>query len=255
TIKAHIAAGDKARDKADQHYIAAGQHLKTLKEQHGGTFAEWETLLKEKVGIGKSRASELMQIADGRKTGEEVAAATTERSQRHRALSVAQRRDHAEQSAEAEEISDLHDQKTIRARYQRSLFGDCLAAIEEMSSKTRTQLFMELKEKYDHRIAAAEQIRQVESQNVGLKSEVEELRAASADLGRVREQYVAHLQPLDRVEQVAELLLLIEATGLTADELVTKHEQRHETRPESTGKGAPVDDGLDIPECLPRTAP
>jgi hypothetical protein len=31
TIKAHIDRGDKARDKADQHYIAAGQYLKQLK--------------------------------------------------------------------------------------------------------------------------------------------------------------------------------------------------------------------------------
>ena len=68
TIKAHIAKGDKAKDKVEQHYIAAGQHLKTLKGQHGGTWTEWEALLKEKIGIGKSRASELMQIADGRKT-------------------------------------------------------------------------------------------------------------------------------------------------------------------------------------------
>jgi hypothetical protein len=30
-VKAHIAAGDKAKDKADQHYISAGQHLKALK--------------------------------------------------------------------------------------------------------------------------------------------------------------------------------------------------------------------------------
>ena len=90
TIKAHIAKGDKAADKAEQHYIAAGQHLKQLKAEHDGhdgTWAEWEELLKEKIGIGKSRASELMQIADGTKTAAEVAAATTERSQRHRALS------------------------------------------------------------------------------------------------------------------------------------------------------------------------
>jgi len=67
-IKAHIAAGDKATKKAGDHYIAAGQYLKTLKEGHGGSWAEWEALLKDKIGIGKSRASELMQIAEGRKT-------------------------------------------------------------------------------------------------------------------------------------------------------------------------------------------
>jgi hypothetical protein len=87
TIKAHIAKGDKAKDKAEQHYIAAGQYLKQLKAAHDGSWDEWETLLKTKIGIGKSRASELMQIADGTKTAADVAAATTERSQKHRALS------------------------------------------------------------------------------------------------------------------------------------------------------------------------
>jgi hypothetical protein len=77
-IKAHIAAGDKAAEKSNNHYIAAGQHLKTLKASHGGTWAEWEALLKEKMGIGKSRASELMQIADGRKTVEQLRAEKAE---------------------------------------------------------------------------------------------------------------------------------------------------------------------------------
>jgi hypothetical protein len=34
------------------------------------------SLLKEKIGTGKSRASELMQIADGTKMVEQVAAST-----------------------------------------------------------------------------------------------------------------------------------------------------------------------------------
>ena len=79
TIKAHIAKGDKAADKAEQHYIAAGQHLKTLKAEHAGSWSEWEELLR-RVGIGKSRASELMAIADGTKTLAEVRATTAERT-------------------------------------------------------------------------------------------------------------------------------------------------------------------------------
>src|SRR5262249_13692429 len=86
-IKAHIAKGDKAKEKADQHYIAAGQHLKTLKARHAGTWTEWEALLKEKIGIGKSRASELMQIADGTKTVEQVRAGTAQRMKQLRSRS------------------------------------------------------------------------------------------------------------------------------------------------------------------------
>jgi hypothetical protein len=79
TIKARIAAGDKAQDEADQHYKSAGLLLHRLKAQHRGTWAEWETLLKEKIGIGKSRASELIAIGRGRKTPEQVKSERRER--------------------------------------------------------------------------------------------------------------------------------------------------------------------------------
>ena len=88
TIKAHIAKGDKATDKAEQHYIAAGQHLKTLKAEHTGSWSEWEALLRDRVGIGKSRASELMAIADGTKTLAEVRAGTAERTAKAKLLSA-----------------------------------------------------------------------------------------------------------------------------------------------------------------------
>jgi hypothetical protein len=84
-VKAHIAAGDKAKDKSEQHYISAGQYLIALKAEHTGTWAEWEALLKERVGIGKSRASEVMQIAAGTKTVKQIRDATTKKVRRIRA--------------------------------------------------------------------------------------------------------------------------------------------------------------------------
>jgi hypothetical protein len=87
TIKAHIEKGDKAAEKSEQHYIAAGQHLKTLKDWHRGGWKDWEALLKDKIGIGKSRASELMQIADGRKTVEQVRERKAESMRQSRAVS------------------------------------------------------------------------------------------------------------------------------------------------------------------------
>jgi hypothetical protein len=83
TINVLIEKGDKAREKAEQFYVAAGQHLKTLKETTK-TNAEWEALLKEKIKLSPSRASELLQIGDGRKTLTEVRAATAARVQRHK---------------------------------------------------------------------------------------------------------------------------------------------------------------------------
>jgi len=86
--KAFIAKADRAQTRADDLYISAGRHLIALKAEHddcGGTFDEWEVLLKEQVGIGKSRASELMQIADGTKTVEGVREATAKKVRQIRA--------------------------------------------------------------------------------------------------------------------------------------------------------------------------
>jgi hypothetical protein len=105
-IKAHIAAGDKATQKANDHYISAGQHLATLKREHAGSWAEWEALLKSKVGVSTGRASELMQIADGRKTLAELRADKNETSK----------------IAHAKERSSLNRKKTPR-RATRSTGG------------------------------------------------------------------------------------------------------------------------------------
>jgi hypothetical protein len=107
-VKAHVAKGDQAKDKAEQHYIAAGQHLAALKAQHdedGGTWAQWEIKVKEKAGIAKSRASELMQIADGTKTVEQVRTEKAESVRQLRArtspLRSGENADEPEASAEA----------------------------------------------------------------------------------------------------------------------------------------------------------
>jgi hypothetical protein len=85
-IKAHIAKGE-------QHYISAGYYLAHLKERCPDQ-ATFLALVKEKIGIGKSRAYELLQIADGRKTVEEVRADTADRQEKHR-LSVTNGQDRA----------------------------------------------------------------------------------------------------------------------------------------------------------------
>ena len=104
SIKAHIARGDKAAKKAEDHYIAAGQYLAALKKEHAGSWAEWAELLKTKVCISTGRASELMQIADGRKTVEGLAAASTERSKKHRALSSLRNEENADGRKSVEEM-------------------------------------------------------------------------------------------------------------------------------------------------------
>lgn len=70
-IKVLIEKGDKASEKAEQFYIAAGQHLKTLKDRSASA-AAWERIVKQKCDLGKSRAYELLKIADGRTTVADV---------------------------------------------------------------------------------------------------------------------------------------------------------------------------------------
>ena len=112
TIKALVAKGDKAREKSDQFYIAAGQHIKTLKAEHAGTWAQWERLLKDKLSLGTGRASELMRIADGRKTVEGIRAKEAEK---HRQL-----RANKKSSVRTEEYPDVErDRKICIALYQK----------------------------------------------------------------------------------------------------------------------------------------
>jgi hypothetical protein len=91
TIKAHLAKAEKYQSKAEEHFITAGQYLMTLK----GNSPDQATFLKivrEQIGLGKSRTYELMQIADGTKTVQEMRDDGAERKARERAnLSVTSR--------------------------------------------------------------------------------------------------------------------------------------------------------------------
>jgi hypothetical protein len=73
TIKAHIAAGDKAADKAEEHYKAAGIHLGEAKERVAHTKGlTWSAFLIKNCSIGSRRADELISIAEGRTTLAEI---------------------------------------------------------------------------------------------------------------------------------------------------------------------------------------
>jgi hypothetical protein len=84
-IKVYVEKGDKAKDKAEQYYASAGLLLKTLNE-NSPSKAEWEKLIKSKCGLSTSRAYELIQIADGRKTVADVRLANTKRKRKERSV-------------------------------------------------------------------------------------------------------------------------------------------------------------------------
>ncbi|GHC66708.1 hypothetical protein [Limoniibacter endophyticus] len=83
-IKARVEAGDKALDKAEQHYKAAGIQLlevhKRLKETRE---MRWSAFLFSHARMGRSRAHELMALGDGRTTLEDIRAKGAERARRH----------------------------------------------------------------------------------------------------------------------------------------------------------------------------
>ena len=82
-IVAQIEAGDKAKARAQDHYKAAGLQLIKAKQRVGRNF---RAFLKEHCNrLGKSRAYELIKIAEGETTTKEVRAKTNERTKRHRA--------------------------------------------------------------------------------------------------------------------------------------------------------------------------
>ena len=90
--RAHLRKGEQAKERAAQnqkksedHFIAADRHLATLKANYAPTWEDWETILKAKIGLSTGRASELMAIADGRKSPEQIRADTAQRMRQLRA--------------------------------------------------------------------------------------------------------------------------------------------------------------------------
>ena len=160
-IKVHIAKGDKAAEKAEQHYVAAGQYLKQLKANHAGTWEEWEALLKSKVGIGKSRASELILIADGTKTITEIRASGAERKARERKSL----RDITEKASRPPTTTA----KPIPSQVQRELEAN-QAHIDELETAR------------EHDRDLAEQLQAAKIKITGLESEIAELKQENAEL-------------------------------------------------------------------------
>jgi hypothetical protein len=128
-IKAHIAKGDKAVEKADEHYKAAGIYLKELKAEHADTWAKWKMLLKTEIGISTGRASELMQVADGCKTVEKLRADKAESVRQVRARASSLRSEETTALVKAEQAPA--EEPTALAQNMKAQF----AALDEDAGK------------------------------------------------------------------------------------------------------------------------
>jgi hypothetical protein len=183
-IKACIAKGDKAKRKAEDFYITAGQHLNALKAEHTGTWAEWEIKLKIRAGIGKSRASELMQIADGIRTLEQVRANTAERTRQARIspLRSGENAPAPEATAEAMKIEAVTDDRARKrpARHKDVIVYSAGKTLGEVHAEVVAAMTAAPPTADDDHLA--EKLRAAEIKIAGLESEVEELKAENARL-------------------------------------------------------------------------
>jgi hypothetical protein len=88
-IKAHIRAGDRAKEKAEQQYKAAGLYLIEARERVKADGKHWVGWLRENVTIAPSRAYEIIAIADGSKTLEQLREDRRQQVRRSRARTKA----------------------------------------------------------------------------------------------------------------------------------------------------------------------
>ena len=79
-ISVCIDKAERATKRAEDFYITAGQHIQTVK----GLWPDhWLEIIEQDCKVGRTRAYEIMAIADGRTTVEETREKTNERSRRH----------------------------------------------------------------------------------------------------------------------------------------------------------------------------
>ena len=73
TIKDHLAKAVQSEKRSEQHYISAGLRLKELKARRGNT--PWYEYVQKTFKLSRSRADELIAIADGKVTLDQTRAA------------------------------------------------------------------------------------------------------------------------------------------------------------------------------------
>jgi hypothetical protein len=244
SIKALIAKGEKAAAKAEQFFIAAGQHLKTLKANHAGSWAEWELLLKERVKISTGRASELMQIADGRKTVDEVRAGKAESMKRVR--SSPRGEDKPTPTAPATAQDDDDDARVEADRQQCVALYEKVKAAEQAAAAYRTQ-----KAGHGWSVRLLQCQREVEK----IGAEFANGTATLSDKGRDEVAHFArHLADAaralaDRIKSSAVL------AGLEPDAVERSAERRKTEAAEAEMTAGAVDDYPDLPATLDRRVP
>ena len=141
---AHVTAGDKAHDKAEQHFTSAGLYLKEAKERvERAEEMTWAEYLFKHCRIGKSRSYELIAIADGRKTAEEIREKNADANRRYRARQQGQRQDRKPGPSRDGTASRPVDHHTLPLR--RALMAELNRAVEGLPTEHLAALIRQAK--------------------------------------------------------------------------------------------------------------
>lgn len=146
--KARIDQGDKAKDRAEQMYISAGLYLKEAKARVEKTKGiTWVQYLIKHCPVGKSRSYELIAIADGRKTVEEVRTADTAK---HRAAREAKRPGHPGQSSSKTEQKQsrtpVDEARDEADDHHNAMLKRVIAMVKKLDANQLTALELKLRE-------------------------------------------------------------------------------------------------------------
>jgi hypothetical protein len=187
-IAARISAGDKAMSKADEHYLAAGIQLLAARTrlQHTREMRWSAFLFSCCKGLSSSRAYELINIAEGKTTPEEIREKARVRKQRFEA-----------RNREARDVvSSVRNGKTDTATAQLEVPPDSISEVERLNATIADLRERLAKKDSQCRVAASEAAiatrQRDEAQNRAMFAEAEierltaELADAKAEISRLR---------------------------------------------------------------------
>ena len=158
SVDAHIAAINALvialEQLTDETEAEIGQHISAIKVAEPN---DWEAIVKAKCGISRSRAYELMAIADGTKTIEQSRSETNARQIRHRQKQAA--------------VRDITDSEIteLKAAHRRELAGARAQIAEAEKARERQAV------RFEHKFIELSDAR-------GLGSEREQLRKALGEI-------------------------------------------------------------------------
>jgi len=158
SVDAHIAAINALvialEQLTDETEAEIGQHISAIKVAEPN---DWEAIVKAKCGISRSRAYELMAIADGTKTIEQSRSETNARQIRHRQKQAA--------------VRDITDSEIteLKAAHRRELAGARAQIAEAEKARERQAV------RFEHKLIGLSDAR-------GLGSERKQLRKALGEI-------------------------------------------------------------------------